>query len=51
MNEYLIFCNFEKNSLEMTLKGYLEEGFKTVLDTKKYYAISREEEPADEKTL
>ena len=51
MNEYLVFCNFEKNSLEMTLKGYLEEGFKTVLDTKKYYAISREEEPADEKTL
>ncbi len=51
MNEYLVLCNFEKNSLEMTLKGYLDEGYTTVLDTRKYCAVRKEDEPSDENTL
>lgn len=51
MNEYLAFCNFEMNSLEMTIKGYLEEGYQIAFSAEKCCVIRREQEPTDEKTL
>ena len=48
MNKYIVFANFEKNTLDMTAAGYADEGFLPAVKGRGYCAIAREEEPKDE---
>ena len=48
MNKYIVFANFEKNALAMTVAGYVSDGFSVAVKGRGYCAIAKEEEPKDE---